>query len=229
VKRLLPVLLVFLFSTPALAIPVTYTDIAGGQVIINASQGGSLVGSVASDITIGSATIDTATNQLLSLSISVDGPILLTFASPVNGLDSIEISDALLETTTAAALAVFAVPGFDYFGQFAGVASEIGAGALVLNLDGGGSVPSSLDPPVATTTSGTVRIVGNEVDLSVNGVSIGAFSAIPPSAGDDVVVTANFSFKGTEAIPEPNAAALFSLGALVVVSSFRRRSAARVR
>ena len=219
-KRLLPALIVFLFSAPALAVPVTYSDLLGGQVTVLAFQGGSQVSSAVADISFASATVDTDTNTLLALDIFVAGPVTLTFDPAVNGLESVEISDALLATTIAAALSVLTVVP-NYVAQFSGVPSEVSAAELILTPDGGAPIVTSLEPPVATVSNGTLIINGGTLDLTINGAAIGSFDPIAPSVGAPVDVIANYTFQA--AVPEPSAAALFSVGALTVIGSVRRR------
>ena len=231
-NRLLLVMVFLLASAaPALAVPVTYGDLQWGTVTLYASQGGLPVGeSEPIDLSTVMLTIDEDNHRLSGFSISVSGPATIAFDSPpVNGLDSVSFSDALLSQTpllgdpwvtmtrnsTSAYNASFVMP------------SEIGASEVVLNLyGGGGSIVTSLDPPETTTTTGTVNVFPGKkrIDMQTWGVSFGSFDPLTPG-GDPVEIEARFSFVADEVvpIPEPASSALFGTGMLIVAGSIRRR------
>jgi hypothetical protein len=171
-------------------------------------------------ITSASITLDTATSQLLNLSIFVAGPGTLNLLpGGFNGYDQIVFSNASYQSVLPTAL--FPNGGF----AFSAPLSQPGQVSADITLfpTGGGSVGPI--PYTATPTNGPSGTItfgeGGEIALNLEGVELGVFTG-PLGVTQ---VKADFSLTAA-VVPEPGAALLYGVGMLIAATSLRRRAAA---
>ncbi len=219
-------LVVLLAPALSFASPVTYT-LASGQlsgVQVGAAGGGSPcpIGSGsclqggALALTSASITIDSATGQLLSVSIGLatSGTIVL---GGYNGLQSVSFANTSLTSSGISPLSNPQVQGngdviysFGFFGVVASVVTPSGGSPVAIQFPSG--------------SGGLLTVSGAQLSLQLFGVNIGVVCGVGNSCQQikgDFSLTAN-----TAPIPEPTAVVAFSAGLALLFAAARRRALA---
>jgi hypothetical protein len=212
-------------SSAAQAIPVQY-DFNSGFVTLSATVGDDqLIDPLDIPLAGIQVTLDTDTNEILSMEFVVPGPIDLTLNQPLAGYDMITIERILMTGTAGTLTQVDPGPPTEYFYVADPVDVE-----LTLSADGPAPFYGPLVNEVFTTTtvaSGTLFIDDIANTLNLSGITIGIFGPF----GDEelpVVLKGDFVFSGdANSVPEPTTTMLFSIGLIAMASSSRRRSTRR--
>ena len=164
-----------------------------------------------------SVTLDLGTNDLLNLTIFVQGPGVIDL-NGYNGYEQIVFNDATFQSTGTTTLG----PG----GSFA-IQGTVTASSLELFLAGNlTAIPDIVvlnytTAPNFNVAAGTIGIAGDQLSVSVNGLDLGSFP--DPQTGHLATVKADFGFVAV--VPEPGAALLYGIGLLIAGTAVRRRSA----
>jgi hypothetical protein len=218
------VLLTFV-STAAQAISVQY-NFNSGFVTLSATVGGEqLIDPLDIPLAGIQVTLDTGTNEILSMELVAPGPIDLTLNRPLAGYDMVTIENLLMTGTAGSLFQVDPGPPTEYFYVADPVDVE-----LTLSADGPAPIYGPLVDEVFTTTtvaSGTLFIDDIASTLNLSGITIGFFDPI----GDEelpFVLKGDFVFSGdANPVPEPTTTMLFSICLIAMASSSRRRSTLR--
>jgi len=230
-----------LLSATAGAAPITYTLVPGPGSQITTIQlvdvappytptpcpvgsGNCLVNAPVA-ITGATVTVDLATNQLIDLSITVSGPLVLDL-NGLNGYESANVSGLSYQMNTGP----FALTPVGVQYNFAAPGTLSATSVELFFLGNPGPVPDAAVPygPVPTTPTGNIQFGPGSITMTLTGVDLGTF--VDPLTGRDPVL-AKMDFVFTGVIPEPGASSSFVLSLLVggtMAWRFKRSSTGRL-
>jgi hypothetical protein len=186
----------------ALSGSVQPCPIGGG---INCLSSGALA------IDVGSITLDENGLTLDNVTLTASGTGTLALGG-LFGYTSVDFSNTTFQSSGSSALTG---GGGTYSFNAPGTITT----DLVLNTLGGPiALPGTVFPGSPT---GSITVSGGQLYLNLQGVNLGMICD-PQNPANCVIVKADFQVLAQNPIPEPNAAIVFGLGALIVGAALRR-------
>jgi hypothetical protein len=218
-----------LFAASAEAAPVQYLfqsgtadiyvvdSVTGQSVMVDAS--GNPMASTTVVLDGVEVTIDPVANILNSMNLTTTGPWVIDLDPAISaGFDQVTVQSAQLTAQNGQLFPV--TPNLmDFQISNAMMSALVDANNPLL----GGTITGIPISSVNPSATGTIATSGFGVldELRLNGITIGTLTS--PLSGTQVTVKADFVWRGARPIPEPHAALLFGIGAIVVSAATRKR------
>lgn len=208
------------------AVPITYFHDSGSVTLTATAGATTLASGIDASLTGIQVTFDADAPAVVDILLTMApvGPI--TLLAPYAGYDTITIHSATLATTNA-----FVGTGVTLLNAaVANYAYTVGPLAVF----GAFSATNSAGPPpapivansfaaITPSASGGITVNATNGDFTLLGVTIAQF---PPPVNstetDNLVIKADFVFRGQPGVPEPTTAALLGLGLLGLLAAGRR-------
>lgn len=214
-----------LFAATADAAPVRYGFTSGSAdiYVVDSATGATVLagGAASTPIVLDGVEviIDPVAGTLNLMNLSTTGPWVLDLNPAISaGFSQVVVQSASL-TAANGTLTQAATNIFDFTINDVAVAAVVDATNPLL-----GGVLTGI--PIAHVNPSAVGMIatsgfGPLSTLRMNGITIGTLTS--PLSGTAVTVKADFVWRGLRPIPEPHAALLFGIGAVVVGAATRKR------